>query len=191
MTTQSTTLAAAPARPFAIRFTAALAGALAVAVAAQFAVPVPGTAVPMTLQPLAVLIVGGLLGPSMGVLSLALYLLMGAAGLPVFTPVGLPGLARLLGPSGGFLLAYPVAAALTGLVARRLSAWRFGGAVAASLTGLAVVYAGGVAQLAILTGSVAPAFAAGVVPFLVGDLLKVGVAALVIGRFLPTERALG
>jgi len=191
MTTQSTTLAAAPARPFAVRFAAALTGAIAVAAAAQFAVPVPGTAVPMTLQPLAVLVVGGLLGPATGALSLALYLAMGAAGLPVFTPVGLPGLARLFGPSGGFLLAYPVAAAVTGHVARRLSAHRFGAAALAALAGLAVIYAGGLSQLAILTGSAAPAFAAGVVPFLVGDLLKVGVAALIIGRFLPSTRALG
>jgi biotin transport system substrate-specific component len=192
MTTQSTTLAAAPARPLVLRLAAALAGALAVAVAAQFAVPLPGTPVPMTLQPLAVLIVGGLLGPRTGALSMVLYLAMGAAGLPVFTPVGLPGFARLLGPTGGYLLAYPVAAAVTGVLARRLAAWSaVGGAAVAALAGLVVVHAGGLAQLTVLTGSVAPAFAAGVVPFLVGDLLKVGVAALAIGRLLPSTRALG
>jgi biotin transport system substrate-specific component len=192
MTTQSTTLAAAPARPFAIRFAAALAGAVAVAAAAQFAVPLPGTAVPMTLQPLAVLIVGGLLGPRTGALSMVLYLAMGAAGLPVFTPVGLPGLARLFGPTGGYLLAYPVAAAATGALSRRLAPWHaVGGAAVAALAGMAVIHAGGMAQLAILTGSAQAAFAAGVVPFVVGDLLKIGVAALAVGRLLPSTRALG
>jgi biotin transport system substrate-specific component len=198
MTTQSTTLAAAPARPLAVRFAVALVGALAVAVAAQFAVPIPGTAVPMTLQPLAVLIVGGLLGPRTGALSMVLYLAMGAAGLPVFTPVGLPGFARLFGPTGGYLLAYPVAAAFVGVLARRhagtpaRSAPRtLASCLLAALGGMAAIHAGGLAQLAILTGSVAPAIAAGVVPFLAGDLLKAGVAALVIGRFLPSMRALG
>jgi biotin transport system substrate-specific component len=66
-----------------------------------------------------------------------------------------------------------------------------GGAALAALAGLAVIHAGGLAQLTILTGDLAPAFAMGVVPFVLGDLLKVGLAALVIGRFLPSTRALG
>src|SRR5205809_5323017 len=78
-------------------------------IAAQIAIPLPGTPVPMTLQPLAVLLVGALLGPGLGAGSMILYLALGAAGLPVFTPYGLPGLARLVGPRGGYLLAYPVA----------------------------------------------------------------------------------
>jgi len=192
MTTQSATFAAAAPRSLASRLALAVVGAIAVAVAAQFSVPLPGTAVPMTLQPLAVLIVGGLLGPRTGALSLALYLMMGAAGLPVFTPVGLPGAARLFGPTGGYLLAYPVAAAITGGLTRRLTAWNpVGGAALAALAGLAVIHTGGLAQLTILTGSAGSAFAAGVVPFVAGDLLKVGVAALVVGRFLPSTRALG
>ncbi|HJQ65999.1 MAG TPA: biotin transporter BioY, partial [Gemmatimonadales bacterium] len=78
------------------RTIAVVLGAARVAAAAQVAVPIPGTPVPMTLQPLAVLIVGGLLGPGLGAMSLILYLALGAAGLPVFTPVGLPGIARLI-----------------------------------------------------------------------------------------------
>ncbi len=90
-------------------------GALLVAGAAQVSVPLPGTPVPMTLQPMAVLLVAGLLGPQLGALSMILYLAMGAAGLPVFTPtVPLVGVARLFGPTGGYLLAYPVAAWATG-----------------------------------------------------------------------------
>src|SRR5256884_9655081 len=92
-------------------------GGTRVAVAAQISIPLPGTPVPMTLQPLAVLLVGGLLGPGLGSSALILYLALGAAGLPVFTPYGVPGLARLLGPTGGYLLAYPVAAFAVGKLA--------------------------------------------------------------------------
>src|SRR6267142_6833529 len=97
------------------RAAAVVLGALLVAGAAQVAIPLPGTPVPMTLQPMAVLLVGGLLGAPLGALSMILYLAMGAAGLPVFTPtVPLVGVARLLGPTGGYLLAYPVAAYVVG-----------------------------------------------------------------------------
>jgi len=101
-----------------IRLGAVVLGAVLVALAAQVAVPLPGTPVPMTLQPMAVLLVGGLLGAPLGALSMILYLAMGAAGLPVFTPtVPLLGIARLFGPTGGYLLAYPVAAWAVGAVA--------------------------------------------------------------------------
>src|SRR5260370_42596656 len=94
-----------------IRVVAIVLGALLVAAAAQVSIPLPGTPVPMTLQPLAVLLVGGLLGARLGAASMVLYLTLGIAGLPVFTPtVPLLGIARLLGPTGGYLLAYPVAA---------------------------------------------------------------------------------
>src|SRR5437773_3864849 len=97
------------------RIGAVVLGAVIVALAAQVSVPLPGTPVPMTLQPMAVLLVAGLLGPQLGALSMILYLAMGAAGLPVFTPtVPLVGVARLFGPTGGYLLAYPVAAWATG-----------------------------------------------------------------------------
>src|SRR2546425_12070555 len=101
------------------RSVAVLLGAALVAVAAQLALPLPGTPVPVTLQPLAVLLVGGLLGPSLGATSMILYLALGAAGLPVFTPYGLPGIPRLIGPTGGYLLAYPVAAFAVGQLAGR------------------------------------------------------------------------
>ena len=109
-----------------VRVLAVVLGAVLVALAAQVAVPLPGTPVPMTLQPMAVLLVGGLLGPRLGALSMILYLAMGAAGLPVFTPtVPLVGVARLFGPTGGYLLAYPVAAWAVGTVVREgSSVWR-------------------------------------------------------------------
>src|SRR5437667_12543694 len=94
-----------------VRVLAVVLGAVLVGLAAQVSIPLPGTPVPMTLQPMAVLLVGGLLGARLGALSMILYLAMGAAGLPVFTPtVPLVGVARLFGPTGGYLLAYPVAA---------------------------------------------------------------------------------
>src|SRR2546426_9125547 len=92
-------------------------GAVLVALAAQISVPLPGTPVPMTLQPMAVLLVGGLLGPRLGALSMILYLAMGAAGLPAFTPtVPLFGIWRVLGPTGGDLLADPIARYAVGRV---------------------------------------------------------------------------
>ncbi|MFI5208651.1 MAG: biotin transporter BioY, partial [Gemmatimonadales bacterium] len=111
--------AVAHARPAGARALATLAGALVVALAAQFALPLPGTPVPFTFSPLAVLVVGALLGPRIGALSLITYLAMGAAGLPVFAPLGAPGFARLFGPTGGYLLAYPLAAAFAGWAVRR------------------------------------------------------------------------
>jgi biotin transport system substrate-specific component len=170
------------------RALAILAGALFVALAAQVAIPLPGTPVPVTLQVPAVLIVGGLLGPRLGAASMVVYLALGAAGLPFFAPTGVPGAARLFGPTGGYLLAHPLAAAVVGLVVQRGRSWiRIGLGMVA---GVAVVHIGGVAQLAIMTGDVATAFAWGSMPFLLLDLLKVVVAGLIVRRFAATTRAL-
>jgi len=169
------------------RALAALAGAIAVAIAAQIAVPLPGTPVPLSLAPLAVLLVGGLLGARVGAAALVTYLLMGAAGLPVFAPMGLPGAARLFGPTGGYLLAYPAAAALAGLVTARGATWLR--VLAAPALGLLAIYAGGAAQLLVLTDSVPLTLAMGAAPFVAGDVLKVGVAALVLRRFVNPARA--
>lgn len=147
----------------------------ALALAAQFALPIPGTPVPITLQPFVVVLAGLLLGPVDAAAAMVLYLAAGAAGLPVFAPIGAPGLARLLGPTGGYLLAYPVAAALVG----RLGAGRAGYATRAlaAMAGILVLYVGGLAQLAILTGSVATAALLGVLPFVAADAVKALVAA--------------
>ncbi|HEU5171456.1 MAG TPA: biotin transporter BioY [Gemmatimonadales bacterium] len=170
----------------AVRRAAALVlGALFVALAAQVAVPLPFTPVPMTLQPLAVLIVGGLLGPAAGAAALALYVALGALGLPVFTPIGPPGAARLLGPTGGYLLSYPAAAAVTGWLADRPSVRPSGRLLLACAAGMLVIHLGGSAQLAILGGDPGLALRLGVVPFLTGDLVKIGLAALVIRLVRP------
>src|SRR5215207_9869246 len=93
--------------------------AAALALASQIALPIPGTPVPITLQPLVVVLAGMWLGPVAGAVSMVLYLAAGAMGLPVFSPFGAPGVARFLGPTGGYLFAYPVAAFVAGALAGR------------------------------------------------------------------------
>jgi biotin transport system substrate-specific component len=155
-------------------------GALVVAASAQVAVPVPLSPVPMTLQPLAVLAVGGLLGAAGGVAALVTYLALGILGLPVFAG-GSAGAIHLVGPTGGYLLAFPVAAGITGaLAARSAGALRV---LLACALGMVAIHVGGVAQLALLGGDPAGAFRAGFVPFFTGDLLKVGLAAAIILGF--------
>jgi biotin transport system substrate-specific component len=147
----------------------------ALALASQFAFPIPGTPVPLTLQPMVVVLAGLLLGPVDAAAAMVVYLMAGAAGLPVFAPIGAPGIMRLLGPTGGYLLAYPVAAAVAG---------RFGAGKASFVTralaaeaGILVLYLGGLAQLAVLSGSLATAALIGVVPFVAADAVKALVAA--------------
>jgi biotin transport system substrate-specific component len=171
----------------ATRALAVLLGAALVALAAQIAIPLPGTPVPLTLQPLAVLIVGGLLGPELGAGALMVYLALGATGLPVFTPYGLPGIARLLGPTGGYLLAYPVAAFAVGTVARGRAHW--GRVALAALAGLALIHVGGLAQLLLITGSAAGAVRLGTLPFLLGDALKLALAVLILKPTIGSVRA--
>lgn len=176
--TAQTTVLDTQAQPAGRSVAFALLGALGIAAAAQMAIPVPGTPVPMTLQPLAVLIVGGLLGPRYGALSALLYLVMGAAGLPVFTPGGLPGLARLLGPTGGYLVSYPFAAFAVGALRGRTlpRAWL------ATAVGLAIILVAGTAQLAIVSGT-RVALTLGFLPFVIKDLGSVLVAGLLVHRF--------
>lgn len=149
--------------------------AAALAAASQVAIPIPGTAVPMTLQPLLVVLAGLWLGPRAGAASMVLYLAAGAAGLPVFAPFGAPGLARLLGPTGGYLIAFPLGAYAAGWIARRRATlgWR----ILAAAAGIAVLHIGGIAQLALFTGSVERAFVVGSLPFLAMDAVKAALAA--------------
>jgi biotin transport system substrate-specific component len=121
---------------------------------------------------------GLVLGPVDAAAAMVLYLAAGAAGLPVFAPMGAPGLARLIGPTGGYLLAYPVAAALVG----RLGATRpFATRLVAALAGMLVIHLGGLAQLAVITGSFRSAALLGVLPFAAADAVKAVIAAAVSG----------
>ena len=154
--------------------------AAALALASQVAVPIPGTPVPITLQPLVVVLAGMWLGPVAGAASMILYLAVGAAGVPVFSPFGAPGIARFLGPTGGYLFAYPVAASVAGALARRsttlLGRW------IAALAGTTVLLLGGLAQLAVITGSLTQALPLAIHPFVPLDAVKALVAALLVPK---------
>ena len=160
------------------------------AAAAQISVPLPFTAVPFSLQPMIVLLGGLALGSRLGATSQVLYLAAGIAGLPVFAAsVTLPpGALRLLGPTGGYLMAYPLAAFVVGFLAERGFDRRYLTSVVAMLAGLAVVYACGATWLALFartaTGDAATgmraAFTTGVVPFVPADVTKVLLAAAIV-----------
>ncbi|MFD7690326.1 biotin transporter BioY [Streptomyces sp. NPDC059781] len=156
-----------------------LGGAALTGLAAQIAVPVPGSPVPVTGQTFAALLVGTALGARRGFASLAVYALVGAAGVPWFAE-GRSGMGM---PSFGYVLGMLLASVVVGALARRgadRSAWRTAGTM---VLGSAVIYAVGVPYLALATGmSASAAIAAGLTPFLVGDALK---AALAMG-VLPT-----
>jgi biotin transport system substrate-specific component len=155
--------------------------ALATTFGAQVAVHVPGTPVPITLQTLFVILAGVVLGPRLGALSVALYVAVGAAGAPVFSNGG-AGIPWLLGPTGGYLLAAPLSAAVSGLVAGRSP--RLLRALAGLVLGTATLYLGGIAQLGLLTGQSIPSLLAmGVLPFMIGDAVKI-CAALWLVRML-------
>jgi biotin transport system substrate-specific component len=166
----------------AVRVAAVLFMTVLTAAAAQMSLPLPFTPVPFTFQPVVVLLGGALLGPRLGACSQLLYLGAGVAGLPVFAAsLTLPqGAARLLGPTGGYLMAYPAAAFLTGWLASRGFDRRYATAVIAMLAGLAVVFTGGVLWLAQYTGGLGPALGKGLLPFVLADLLKVCIAAAVL-----------
>ncbi|MBI3047125.1 MAG: biotin transporter BioY [Acidobacteria bacterium] len=169
-------------RAAAVLFVAALTAA-----AAQVSVPLPFTAVPLTFQPMAVLLGGLALGPRLGLASQVAYLTAGIAGLPVFAASATlaPGALRLIGPTGGYLLSYPIAAFLVGCLAERGFDRRYLTSVLAMLMGLLVVYGCGVAWLAYFTRPIAggapiglqAALAAGVYPFVAADVVKLLAAA--------------
>ena len=151
------------------------------AVAAQISVPLPFTPVPFTFQPMVVLVGAAALGSRLGLASQVLYLAIGIAGLPVFawSPTLPQGAARLLGPTGGYLMSYPFAAFLTGWLAERGFDRRYLSAVVAMVCGLAVVFTGGVSWL-MMGGSrlgLSAALAAGFYPFVVADFAKLLVAS--------------
>jgi biotin transport system substrate-specific component len=152
---------------------------LLTALAAQVVVPLPWTPVPLTGQTFAVLLTGALLGSRLGALAMLAYLAEGAAGLPFFR-AGAGGAGHLLGPTAGYLLAFPAAAFVTGLLAERGWDRRFLTAAAAMALGSFVILAGGWAWLAFALGSAARAFGLGVAPFLVGDVVKIALAAALL-----------
>lgn len=159
---------------------------LLTALGAQVAVPLGVTPVPMTLQTLVVLLAGVLLGPVAGASSQLLYLALGVLGVPVFA-MGGAGAPWILGPTGGYLMAFPMAAALCGWIAGREG--RLLRTTVALLVGTAVIFALGAAWLSVVTDLRSGAlFAAAVVPFLPGAAIKIGVGAG-IARLILARRA--
>ena len=152
-----------------------MAGSVFVALSAQVALRLPFSPVPVTGQTLAALLVGAVLGSRRGSLALLAYLAEGLAGIPVFAG-GAVGFARLLGPTGGYLVGLIGAAYVTGLLAERGWDRRPRTTALAMLAGNAVVYAFGLAWLARFVGS-DHVLAAGLLPFVPGDLFKVALAA--------------
>ena len=164
-------------------------------VAAQISIPLPFTPVPFTFQPMVVLLGAAALGGRLGMSSQILYLAIGIAGLPVFaaSPILPQGAARLLGPTGGYLMAYPLAAFAAGWLAERGFDRRYLSAVLAMAAGLAVVFAGGLLWLTVASKPAAGfsgALAVGFTPFIIPDLVKLLMAAAVMpGLWRITGRA--
>lgn len=183
---------ATPIRVAATLFVAALTAA-----ASQVSVPLPFTPVPFTLQPMIVLLGGAVLGPRLGLAAQVVYLAAGLAGLPVFafSPELPQGPARLLGPTGGYLMAYPFAAFAAGMLATRGFDRRYLTSVLAMAAGLAVIFAGGITWLTLFAPgaegrSLNAALATGFYPFVIADAIKLCLAATVMPvawRFLHSE----
>ena len=151
-------------------------GSLFVALAAQIAIPLPFSPVPITGQTLAVLLIGALLGSRRGAYSLLLYLAEGALGLPVFAG-GRCGLAYMLGPTGGYLMGFVAAAFVTGLLAEQRWDRRARSNALAMLLGNVIIYACGLTWLAHFVGA-DKALAMGFYPFVAGDLVKLAGATI-------------
>jgi len=162
-----------------VRQTAIVIGAsLFVALCARVTVPLPFTPVPLTLQNFGVLLVGMMLGSRRGLAALLLYVAEGAAELPVFNPAGPGGIAHLLGPTGGFLLAYPLVAWVAGRLMER-GGRNFVRGITAGVLAEVVLFAGGIGWLALLTHSFAQAVKFGLYWFVFAEVIKIMMAAAI------------
>ena len=160
-----------------------IAASLFVALCARVTVPLPFTPVPLTLQNFGVLAVGLLLGSRRGFAALALYLIEGALGFPVFSPAILGGgIAHLTGATGGFLMAYPLVAFVAGYIYEHTSR-RFAWAAVSAVAAEVVLFAGGLSWLAVLTHSVSMALRYGLYWFIFAEVIKVLMAAAVAARW--------
>jgi biotin transport system substrate-specific component len=156
---------------------------LVIAVCARISLPLPFTPVPLTLANFAVLAVGLVLGAKRGFFAAALYLSYGAAGMPVFSPAGPGGIAQLLGPSGGYLISYPLVAFAAGWIGQRLGRAFWAKATAAAVAEI-VLFAVGVVWISALTHISFPQAAAfGLYPFWFAEIIKVMGAAAIAAKF--------
>jgi biotin transport system substrate-specific component len=156
-----------------------LAGALLIYLTALISIPVPGSPVPVTGQTFGVLLVGGALGFKRGLAAVALYVLLGLVGLPFFAE-GKGGLQVILGASGGYLIGFVIAGSLIGRLAELGWDRNLLGAVGAMLIGNVLIYVIGLPWLAVVTGwDASKTLKLGLEPFIVGDVLKLVLAAIV------------
>jgi biotin transporter BioY len=153
-------------------------GSLLIALCAQLRIFLPFSPVPITGQTFAVLMIGALLGARRGCLAALLYLCEGAAGLPVFALGG--GWPVLAGPTGGYLLGFVPAAYLTGALAGKRWDRRIASTILAMLLGNLVIYSFGLLRLSLTIGLNRSLLAAGLFPFILGDLLKIALAAILL-----------
>jgi biotin transporter BioY len=174
-------------RSRALQIAFVVAGSALLALGAQLSIPLPMGMPPITGQTFALALVVALLGTRGAALAAVVYLAEGALGLPVFSPHGLPGLARFIGPSAGYLIAFPIGAYVTGVLFDRGLWSSYTGRLVAIALGTAVVFLGGAAWLAHFVGSFPKALVVGIAPYLIGDALKTIVAAGVA----PYVRAAG
>ena len=148
---------------------------------------IPVGPVPIVLQNMFVFLAGLLLGSRWGLASVAVYLLAGICGLPVFAG-GMGGIGRIIGPTGGYLVGYLPAVFIIGYISEK-SAGRIVYDILAMICGTAVLYACGVTWLKVLTGmTLSKTLVAGMYPFLIGDALKIVAAAVITGALRPIIR---
>ncbi len=160
-----------------------LGGNALLALCAHLALPLWFTPVPLTVQPFAVLLLGLLLTPRMAATTLCAYLAEGAIGLPVFAPAPTSGLAHLLGPTGGYLMAYPIAALLISFLWKR-SRRQFSTALVSAALGDLLILLSGALWLAVLTHTSARSvLTLSLFPFLPGDAIKIASAAALASGF--------
>jgi biotin transport system substrate-specific component len=155
---------------------------LFVALCARLTAPLPFTPVPLTLQNFGVLLVGLLLGSRRGFVALSVYLMEGAMGMPVFNPAGPGGIGQILGPTGGFLMAYPLVAFVAGWIYEH-SSKRFAWAAFSGIAAELVLFAGGLGWLAYWTHSISLALKYGLYWFVFAELIKILMAAAFAGRW--------
>lgn len=189
-TSSATLLTALAGSTRAIRIASVLFLTTLTAAAAQISFPLPLTQVPFTFQPMVVLVGGLALGSRLGMTSQVLYLVAGIAGLPVFAASATlpPGALRLLGPTGGYLMAYPIAAFIAGSLAERGFDRRYLTSVLAMIAGLLIIYTFGALWLGLFARSVTggaaiglgAALYSGVYPFVIPDLIKLAAAAGIV-----------
>lgn len=175
--------------------TLVIGASILMAACAHVSLPLVFSPVPLTLQTFGVLLIGITLGGKRGFAALALYLAEGAAGLPVFSPAGPGGIAQIIGPTGGFLMAYPAAAYVAGALfeQKRIRSFfkeGFAAAICIALIAEIVIFASGLTWLKLFTGvSFSKAIMMAIAPFIPGEVLKIAAVAAIAARFSRSPAA--